>query len=618
MTGHRARHPAWRANVGGMQGALDAIFDKVEAALGRTGGEGPHLRVLTLLADGMDQLAANEALKRDYELVVTLPFAPDLSAAINDAGQPTETREALDRLLAASSVFALTDHDALVEELMERHRGAPDDERISSLLDAEISRRVAVAGQVMIEQIDFLIAAWDGETTAFMGGTGHTVAAALAAGCPVVRIDPARPSSISVIRSLEGFSLEGDSGQHATSLDELLLELFAPPPGAGASGAEMSDERWHPTSGMLVHAYRRVESLFGQADWKEKVRPLRQRYEPPSTIAEGSAAPLMATIGALPGVDSKLVGRIGASVLPHFAWADGISTFLSDAYRSGMTVNFVLSSLAVVGGLSYLPLVGVEHKWAFALFELCLLAAIIAITWIGRRQRWHERWFATRRVAEYLRAAPVLLPFGIARARGRWPRGSDTVWPEAYARQVIRQVGLPRMTVTEFYLRAALSDVLRPFVESQRAYHVAKAARLARVHHRLDHLSEVMFVAAVAVVATFVLLHIASTMGVVDQGFVAQAAKWFTLFGVALPTFGAAVAGIRYFGDFERFAAISRVTAEKLGVIGDRINMLLQNAGSRLTYERAAALAHATEEVMFSEIESWQGVFGGKRISIPV
>ncbi|MBK9587951.1 MAG: hypothetical protein IPO50_05005 [Sphingomonadales bacterium] len=41
----------------------------------------------------------------------------------------------------------------------------------------------------MIEQSDVLIAVWDGITPGAVGGTRHTIAAALAHGAPVIWID---------------------------------------------------------------------------------------------------------------------------------------------------------------------------------------------------------------------------------------------------------------------------------------------------------------------------------------------------------------------------------------------------------------------------------------------
>ena len=78
------------------------------------------------------------------------------------------------------------------------------------------------------------------------------------------------------------------------------------------------------------------------------------------------------------------------------------------------------------------------------------------------------------------------------------------------------------------------------------------------------------------------------------------------------------MAGIRYFGDFERFAAISEVTAEKLDGVHSRIDLLLSAPDHALSYAQLAELAHAADDIVVSEIENWQAVFGGKHISVPV
>jgi hypothetical protein len=72
-----------------------------------------------------------------------------------------------------------------------------------------------------------------------------------------------------------------------------------------------------------------------------------------------------------------------------------------------MIGNVLLAPLAIIGGIAYLPFATSDSKWLFASFELALLAAILAITVTGQKRRWHGRWFETRRVAEYLRHAPI-------------------------------------------------------------------------------------------------------------------------------------------------------------------------------------------------------------------
>jgi hypothetical protein len=177
---------------------------------------------------------------------------------------------------------------------------------------------------------------------------------------------------------------------------------------------------------------------------------------------------------------------------------------------------------------------------------------------------------------------------------------------------------LPRLAVTQGFLRQVLAGPLRDHVVGQRDYHRAKARRLARAHHNLDRLAEALFVAAIASVAGYLLLKIGGTLHWWSARYALAWSYEFTFLGVLLPTLGGALAGIRYFGDFERFAAISRVTAGRLQDIHAHLEQMLAAAPGGLDYGRVAALAHALDDVVVSEIESWQSVFAGKRVAVPV
>ena len=374
-------------------------------------------------------------------------------------------------------------------------------------------------------------------------------------------------------------------------------------------------ERWHAKSSRLFGAYRRIEALFGGG--AKPFRSLRQHYETPQRIAANSGAPLLAAAQAVPGSDAALVGTISTAILPRFAWADGIGAWYSDAYRSGMIANFVLSALAVMAGLAYQPLGAEAHKWAFALSEFLLLTLILLITSLGGRLQWHARWFETRRVAEYLRHAPIMAMLGVARAPWRWPRGGDTNWPEYHARACLRSVGLPQAQITPAYLRAALIKLIEPHVVGQRDYHRAKALRLESVHHRLDRVSERLFIGAVLASGTYLMLVVADERGWFGHDVLHSVSYLFTFIGVSLPMLGASIAGIRFFGDFERFAAISEITAEKLDGVTARIRLLRAAGNHPIDYGAVSDLVHRIDEIVVSEIESWQAVFGGKHLSLP-
>jgi hypothetical protein len=654
VTGHREDHPAFAAMREDIAHALAQVLDLIDAVVAgeraKAGAVAPT-RLHSLLADGTDLLAARGALDRNWELVAPLPFGADLNIAINahpftvedaralmagpaylGAVRDPQVRERAARLLAVAEQaqrFELADGDALITRLYLDKLAHRENARSDATFAAESSLRVALAGRIMVEQSDLLVAVWDGATRALIGGTGHTIYTALEAGTPVVWIDARAPSRWRILRGPESLVVP-DSEPIAlpgpqTELARIVARVLAPAAPAGGSRASapvghemLAREPWPVHSRWSCHAYRRVEALFGADSLRGRFRNLTQVYETPDAILTGSAESMLASARALPGQEAAFVERIGAAILRRFAWADGVSACLSDIYRGGMTASFLFAALAIIGGIAYLPFSDSHHKWLFASFELLLLMGILGFTMIGKRRRWHGRWFETRRVAEYLRHAPILLLLGVARAPGRWPQGTETSWPERCARNALREVGLPQLAVTQGYLRQAAQGLLQQHVRTQREYHTAKARRLRAVHHNLDHASQRLFALAIIAVAAYLLCKGGGVLGWWSTGISENASYFFTFLGVMLPTLGGALAGVRYFGDFERFAAISSVTAEKLQGIETRIGRLLLAPEEAVDYGSVSDLAHAADEVVVTEIESWQAVFAGKHVTVPV
>ncbi|MGB6452232.1 MAG: hypothetical protein WBE92_15885 [Steroidobacteraceae bacterium] len=675
VTGHREDNPTFAAHRAEIEARLAQVLDLIATAVAdepptRGAGLVAPTRLHCLLADGTDQMAASGALARGWDLVAPLPFGLALNVAINShpataddaravlAGGESdpracsaEVRERAARiraLAAQARLFQLADGDEFIADLFLAKLQHPDDPRRASVFAAESSARVALASRVVVEQSDLIIAVWDGVTRTFIGGTGHTIQIALETGAPVVWIDADAPAHWRILvgpEALADVHLRPDDGSDREAQLQALVRAALRPaqarnPGSHHAKVHAKRDAPHPgprhrhrpqagpealereqlprRSNPLWHLYRRIEVVFGEETVKRRFRSLRQTYETPDDIASGSAAKLLAHARALPGQEQDYLEKVETAILRRFAWADGVSAQLSDTYRGSMIANFLLAPLAIVGGLAYVPFASPESKWAFALFELALLCAILAIALTGQKRRWHARWFETRRVAEYLRHAPILLLLGVARAPGRWPLGTDTSWPEWYARHGLRDVGLPHLTLTQTYLRRAVGDLLHQHVVRQRDYHISKAKRLATVHHNLDRLSEILFALAIVVVATYLVLKGGGELHLWPLDIAHHLSNLFTFLAVLLPTFGGAIAAIRYFGDFERFAAISRVTSERLQVVHTRITQLLAASDSALDYGRAADLAHATDDVVVSEIESWQAVFGGKHVTVPV
>ena len=640
VTGHRSAHPVFVAHQAEIEAvltelmmAIDDIVDQLRPAVAPC--KIAPLRLHSLLAYGADLLTAKLASARSWEVVAPLPFGLALNVAINaqpgnvaemvallsggEASDPVVAARAADirRSAATARLFELAEQDALVEQHFAAHLNDPEDQeaRISYL--SLISDRAATAARVMVEQSDFIIGIWDGVTHGAIGGTRHSIAATLNLGVPVLWVDASAPQDWRILDAPESLADPRSIGN--SNRDEQLRSLIAGAlqPDGVSWDTVITRENWRPRSNSLLQAYRRVEVVFGEpaSHWFKK---LSQSYETPDSIASGSGAAFLDAAGALPGVDTGIVDMIANVVMRPFAWADGVSTYLSDAFRGSMVTSFFLSALAIVGGIAYLPFTSVDQKWIFAVFEFFLLAAIVAITFFGRRRRWHERWFETRRVAEYFRHAPILLLLGVARSVGRWPSGPGAAWPEHYAIHALGFLGLPKMVLKTSYLRQVLILMRDQHVIPQRDYHRVKAKRLKRVQHNLDKVSERLFILAMLSVAIYLGIAGGAATGLLPQHLPHYFAKAFTFLGVLFPTLGGAFAGVHYFGDFERFASISQITAEKLDGILTRTNILLVAPDQQINYPRVSNLAHSIDEIVVTEIENWQAVFGGKNITVPV
>ena len=647
VTGHRSSHPSFSGDGSALKQQFRTLFDRIDAILADCSSgieirEIAATRLHTLTSDGTDQIAAHLALDRNWDLIVPLPFGRAVNAAINArpmdaaelrrtlAGEPVSDAgaakriAAIEELSARASLFELADDDARIAAMLLAASEPDSDPAAQKACDLAAGARAAMAGRILIEQSDLLIAVWDGQSTADVGGTGHTVAAALELGVPVLWIDSVNFGGSRLLQTPESLvgcgsalSETGDDAALAAIVRSSILPEAPKTTGSHIGTDALNAARWRDHSSLSAHAFRRIEALFGAEGLAKRLGTVRQDYERPSEISAGTSASLLSAIHELPSGDAGLADRIGTKVLRRFAWADGISAYISDRYRSGMTINFLLGSFAIIAGILYLPLVDTGQKWLFASAEFLLLLMIITITIHGTRQRLHGRWFETRRAAEYLRHSPLLLAMGVARPAGKWPRGTKSFWPEWYARHSMRAVGLPAAKIGKPYLQTALAMLRDHHVLPQRDYHHRKARQLNRVHEGLDHLSALLFIAAVMSVAIYLSLVAAGTLGLIEGGWVTHVAKAFTVLGVGLPTLGGAFAGIRYFGDFERFAAISEVAAERLTVVADRIALLQSAPVERLEYRHVAELIHAADDVVFSEIQNWQAVFSGKKITVP-
>jgi len=136
----------------------------------------PVVRVISPLAEGADQIVAEEGLAAGCELYCPLPFKQE------EYEKDFSTPESLDRfrhLLAKASFVNVLGG-----------RGETEAERDASY---------ASAGREVLRQSDILLAVWDGNPAKGTGGTAQIIEEARQAGIPVVWIHSQRPHRVKIL-----------------------------------------------------------------------------------------------------------------------------------------------------------------------------------------------------------------------------------------------------------------------------------------------------------------------------------------------------------------------------------------------------------------------------------
>jgi len=195
VVGHRPnRLPRDKESLDTLRRMLRNILEDVKAELSDYAGSSPAampylrepfvLRAVSPLAEGTDRIFAEEALDLGYELFCPMPFSQEEFE--QDFLPP----------------------NALEPDSRERFRGllkrAGQGSGVTTFeLDGERSaapKAYALAGRIVLNQSDLLIAVWDGHKPAGGGSTVGTTREALAFQSPVLWIDALEPNAWQMLR----------------------------------------------------------------------------------------------------------------------------------------------------------------------------------------------------------------------------------------------------------------------------------------------------------------------------------------------------------------------------------------------------------------------------------
>ncbi|HXZ67949.1 MAG TPA: hypothetical protein VEH07_05120, partial [Alphaproteobacteria bacterium] len=335
------------------------------------------------------------------------------------------------------------------------------------------------------------------------------------------------------------------------------------------------------------------------------VRKLRKTDFRPAPYLQSSTRDWQPYFDKVPH-EPRLSAWIKATLLPAFAFADNLSVYYAQKYRSAYVFNFAAAVVAVtfaLVGLFYEPSAGVRRVFEFG--EISIIVAILLVVRTGSRARWHQRSMEYRRLAEWLRHLRIL-SLTIARSSVHRPgrsAGEAIDWVSWYTYALDRQVPLPNAVANAEYLRRARDVLQDPELSGQIGYNSTNAKRMHAVGERLHKTGHTLFGMTLVTCTAFLLLnwsHGESELG--------HALAFFTAF---LPTLGAALNAIRVQGDFESVAHRSKQTEQRLKQLSDIIS------AEGLQFARLSDRMEKAADLMTADLSEWQTLFMTRPLSLP-
>lgn len=582
-------------------GVADAHRELFSELPPRQDGKPPGLRLISALAEGADQWVASRAKALGYELQAVLPF-----------GQTEYEKD-------------FTDSNVLAE-----HRNLRDSASAVFELDgcrARAGESYLAAGRVLLNQTDLLIALWDGKEPHGTGGTGQIVHEALHSGIPTLWVNWEAPGSWHLMRPAwrliqQPIDLQGDLRLLTEEVTELLL-----PPDANNDGKEPADDD-------LREAYfddrRRPWTPLG--GWWNFFRDLLRGKPKPLAIRvpEFGAATKAAWDEDWYGSPDKenrqhklpdsIIIWLEDNFISHYSWANQLSIYYANHYRSSFVWTYLLGAMAVL-----LALIGKtahaspEIEKILISAEVVVISVIIGLTWYGRRRRWHERWIDYRTLAERLRLVRFNCLLG-----GLWQHASvpshlatygnpAATWMQWHARAIERAAGLPNVVVRSEYLSACRDLLLEALISGQAEYHEGNAQRLGTIDHRLHRWGELLFLATLGACVFHLLVALR------EEWFGSSVDRWdrWLMFSAAfLPALGAAMAAIRSQGEFHRVVQRSRAMSDELGQLREAVANVPTRPGE-LNSQLLQQAVERTTRLMYNEVLDWRIVFQDRPLVWP-
>lgn len=569
------------------------VTDAHKNAAGAYTPEAPLIRIISPLADGADQIVAKKAIENKFELQCPLPFF-----------RPENSNE-------AEKLYGKNLNDAIVLEL----DGSGENKEEAYL----------AAGRMVLRHSDVLIAIWDKNDARGVGGTAQIIQEARKLWIPTIWINSVNPNDAHLFDPSKD---EGQDSNGLSGLTELLLKKLIPPVEKKKHDSKDHDDRkkdlrkeYFKESMPQFNIKFLWKFLSQLAHWRIALPPPK-KDEPKYSVETGTQL-------------QDIVSKIEIKLHDHYKFADQLASRYSQVYLGGFIWNFMMSGYAVM--FAFLAFVlevsTLGYAELFAIAELIAIASIILIYLGDKKGRWYDRRIDYRLLAELLRQTRFLITIGrIPPLSAPQPIHShygdpSASWVYWHYLAIVKQLGLPQTKLTPEYLRAA-ARLIKSETDEQVSYHDQKSHQNFKINQRLHKWAVRMFILAAIGCSLHVAKHFFSKIeqiqyiGPVLHEYVGpfleehedDVNELLSFFSIVSPAFGAALAGIRSQGEFERVARHYSAMAEYLNEKSKELEDI-QHV-SNLTSASLARLVDDIAEKRIQEVLDWRIVFHERPIEL--
>lgn len=279
---------------------------------------------------------------------------------------------------------------------------------------------------------------------------------------------------------------------------------------------------------------------------------------------------------------------------PYFHRAERIARSSQRLFLRLTRMLYSLAAAAVVVVATQIIFFSSDRRIVWA--EVVALITVVVILMLGRRARWHDRWLATRYLAERIRSGVFLAATGAGdglRPVGAMGRKADLGEPDPnreWAERAFREIyqHASRAPVAEPETPALRTLLIDAWIDDQIGYHQKTSSRLAKRQRQLTWLAVTLFGVS-ALVALLHSLHLLEGRTEPDV--------WGYL-SVVIPAIGAALSGYGAQREYARLAERSRLMVVRLS---DAKN-LVEDSTRLSSLQRAT---RSTELLMRSETADW-------------